>query len=162
LPPTDDPLYQAIRDYATRNSSAYDSEFATWLHSVGYGTQRVIGKKQQIKDFYTEHGRLPEAKEMPFTWECYCKEGRVDYDPDFHAWTLEHGRTKKNPGQRKQEIKDFVETNGRLPSRYNKEESKMYHCMMIYCRLGNAMFDNDFATWYGEKKAFLSPTKEQL
>lgn len=115
--------------------------------------------KEEIITFYKTFGRFPSSYRkdesgMNGRMRSYCNLSSALYDQEFR-YLLEswgYGSNEKPPfvkeqvRERKEEIRDFVKENSRLPSRWAPEERYMYTRMTVYCNPSCAGFDPEFNT----------------
>lgn len=91
--PTERKLAASLAGYINKTSETYDSDFASWVASLGIS--KIISsesRKEAIKDFFEKNSRLPsrsskdiEERKLGEGIKSYCSSGET-YDADFAEW----------------------------------------------------------------------------
>ena len=141
-----------LSSYTSPSSEIFDPSFRDLLMPLGFCavTPDTESKKEEIRRFYRENGRLPGSQsdyELKLRgWlSRYVGSSQSSFDPDFSAWVRAIRGDKVTAEERRNEIRAFFSVHGRLPH-YAKEPS-LYRFLKNYCSPTNATFDADFRSW---------------
>ena len=159
------PLHVWLCRYCNQQHPSYDSVFHSWAIQAGFGKDTESENKEKIREFYCQQGRLPqeqgEEKALFWRMRSYCSKRQSCYDPEFDAWARERGWAKhfQVASAKKDEIKVFYATHGRLPRATNSDADERFLSfkMTQYCSKSQDIFDPEFRSWaesvgYGSRK----------
>ena len=153
--PAEKKLGQALASYCSKSGN-HDPEFEEWARSNGYGLDTAPIKKEEIKDFFYKHGRLPSSlakdpaeKKLGVALGNYCRKSKSTHDPVFNEWARSNGYGLDTKSIKKQGIKDFFYKNSRFPSQHAKDpaEKKLGVALQNYCNKSSNTHDPAFEEW---------------
>ena len=105
-------------------------------------------RKQEIRDFFNKNGRFPsginpEEKQIRILLGNYCSPMSDSFDPVFHTEMVALGYGN-HVEENKQDVRDFIKTNGRFPSEVIPAEKKLSTFLRSYCSPSQEGFDPAF------------------
>lgn len=133
--------------YCSKKSSVFDAAFRAEIAKVAPPQLRRAGDKSlrraELIAFVTENGRYPRhtpsEQQIFTTYHNYCRVGSPCYDESLVAELEPLTVNVKSEAQEKQELKEFVEINGRYPRREYGESLHTY--VSRYLNPQRARFD---------------------
>ena len=155
-----------MNGYCHINGKMYKQELREWADERGFGRfpteEYAQDRISMVKSFFYENHRFPsqhKEKELHAWLIAYKDPKRVGYCPDFQEWTIQNGYAKDTVSIHIQEIIDFYDKTGKLPSRRQNKTLSARMCQ--YCRVGGKSYRKWFRDWTIERGyAKISETKQ--
>ena len=117
-----------------------------------YFADRSDHTQNKIKEFFEIHMEFPnhsklrsqEERNLAHLLRKLCKDGSDTFSQTFKNWAIKNGYGIDRGEVAKQELKNFYDRCGRLPSSVDKAESSDYWALLRYCSPSSRQFDNSF------------------